>query len=421
MAALIDIKGAYNCVRHDQLIHQMSNLGTPARILNFINFMTFSRNLYFAKDDLNPKTTYVGVPQGGVLLPFLYNVYTSQILSHLNPNTKATIYVDDIFLYTSHKNINNGIQELNSSISKISTWLGELGFNISVPKCGFCIFSRSKINFDTYSIQINNQNVPCSKELKYLGIILDSQLSWKPHIQHITKQALKAINTLKALARVTWGASSESLLMIFKGLVRSYLEWGAIFFMGAAKYLVDKLDRIQYSALRTITGCMSSTPIYFLLVETGEVPLRVRRTYLATRFVIRNSSWSQNPLYAIYAAIKYAISANMHQLVILSDSLVAINQISNRSILNIKDSEIPYKIAELILNSPFVLNIHLIWIPSHTNIQNNRIVDGVARFSASLAVPLKRIASIGDDFSWGKKSVTSIKKTLTIQKSYFIC
>lgn len=156
LAVSLDIKGAYNCVRHDQLIHQIQSLNTPSRILNFVNFMTASRNLYFSANDTDPKKSHVGVPQGAVLSPFLYNVYTNQIMQQLNSNTKATLYFDDIFLYTSNKNINAGIMEWNASIVRISTWLSELGLNISTPKFNFCNFSKSKIDTTMLSIQIND-------------------------------------------------------------------------------------------------------------------------------------------------------------------------------------------------------------------------------------------------------------------------
>lgn len=65
---------------------------------------------------------------------------------------------------------------------------------------------------------------------------------------------------------------------------------------GATQFCHSQLDRVQYACLRCVLGCMSSTPIYFLLSESGVVPLSTRRTYLTERFVARNCSWTDSPL-----------------------------------------------------------------------------------------------------------------------------
>lgn len=263
LALSIDIKGAYNSVRPAILLPKLLNKGTFANILNFINFITSSRNLHFSTQDRNPQATYVGLPQGGVLSPLLYNIYTSSILKHIGPNTKTTIYVDDIFLYTTCHTVQEGLAELQHSIQLLSNWLKSIGLIISIPKCKLCLFTKAQTEYNNISLEVNGVLIPCQQEIEYLGITFDSRLNWRKHIGKIVEKAAKAINTLKALARVSRGASSESLLLVFKGLIRAYLEWGSVLFMEAAQYLLKVLDAQQFKALRIILGCMSSTPLYF--------------------------------------------------------------------------------------------------------------------------------------------------------------
>lgn len=168
--------------------------------------------------------------------------------------------------------------------------------SISAPKCHLCCFTRGIVDFDLVFVSIGGQRVKCENSIKYLGIILDTTLNWKQHIEYITGRALRAINVVKSLACVTWGASLESLLLVLKGLVMAILEWGSQFILGASQTNLAFLDRIQYNVFRFVLGCMSTTPIYFFLTESGEVPLYLRRLYLTERFVARNASWTDSPL-----------------------------------------------------------------------------------------------------------------------------
>ncbi|XP_043467569.1 uncharacterized protein LOC122501872 [Leptopilina heterotoma] len=466
--------------------------------------------------DRNPQTTYVGLPQGGVLSHLLYNVYTTSILNHIGPNTKTTIYVDDIFLYASCHTVQEGLAELQHSIELLSDWLESIGLIISIPKCNFCLFTKAQIDYSDIFLEVNGVLIPCQREIKYL------------------EKTAKAINTLKALARVSRGASSESLLLVFKGLIRAYLKWGSVLFMEAAQYFLKILDTQQFKALRIFLGCMSSTPLYFLLVESGEIPLEMRRILLAKRFIARNFTWSENPLrpklillktridrnnrpkqyiinsgiykvytqierdlntcfpsrrplyfdsewtsinlkinsnitlgydlkgsqqpdinlntfltnnfphavhvytdgssnpqrkkagagfyisqlnirygvpvvesssplttelYAIYISVKYIITENITQAVIITDSLDSINLINKRHYLAHSDSVIPHRIADLITQTQNDTRIDFIWIPAHSSSKGNNIADRIAKDASALPFIQKKIASLNDLFS----------------------
>ena len=80
------------------------------------------------------------------------------------------------------------------------------------------------------------------------------------------------IGVLRALSRVSWGVLPSLLLLVYRGLVRAYLEWRSPLFAGACGTALSISDRAQYKALRVALGCMRSTPIAVLLSESN-VPL----------------------------------------------------------------------------------------------------------------------------------------------------
>lgn len=118
-------------------------------------------------------------------------------------------------------------------------------------------------------------------------------------------------------------------------------------------------------------------------------------------------------LYAIYMAVKYIITENILNAVILTDSQESINRIKFRNTLKHSDSSIPHLITSLINNTNRNLNITLIWIPGHFNIEGNVIADSVAKTSSILPFSLKRVTSLGDFFNQFKKDM----KTYSEQQS----
>ena len=76
--------------------------------------------------------------------------------------------------------------------------------------------------------------------------------------------------------------------MFYTAFTRSLIDYASIFYGSATNTRLTKIDRLQYKALRVITGAFRSTPTQALLAETGEWPLNLRRLYLAKKFLIKN-------------------------------------------------------------------------------------------------------------------------------------
>ena len=181
-------------------------------------------------------------------------------------------------------------------MDSLTPWLAGLGLSISIPKCQLCVVTRARRRAGDVSIRAGDTLISFQPTLKYLGVILDSRLTWVPHIKCIADKAIRTTNILRVIARVSWGANPALLLTVYRNLVRSYPEWGAPFFRCAAVSALGILDRAQFGALRVALGCMRTTPTSVLLSEAGEPPLSLRRSLLSGRFILRNFSWRGSPL-----------------------------------------------------------------------------------------------------------------------------
>lgn len=113
----------------------------------------------------------------------------------------------------------------------------------------------------------------------------------------IADKATRALGRLKIISSATWGTSPDIAVLAYRKLIRSILDLGALLiFADAAASNLKILDRVQSAELRTVLGAMKSTPFFLLLLEADETPLSIRRAFLSNSFLVRNLSWSENPL-----------------------------------------------------------------------------------------------------------------------------
>lgn len=265
----------------------------PRRLFNFISFIVSRRNIIF-QEDQSPRCSGVGVPHGGVLSLLLFNLTLREIHKHLPANIRLLQIADDILIYCRSEDVNEALGSLKVAYENLSNWLISLGLFQAPEKSQLCIFHRKSFDPSDWSIELDGNRIAATGTMLYLGILLDSRLSWSYYI--IVSRPASAVNVMRMLARVSGGTNPETLLLVHKCLVRATLEWGAILFAGAAKYLLKKLDTQQYASLRVILGCMKSIPTPILLAESNDLALRMRREELLYRNAIRIGSWKNNPV-----------------------------------------------------------------------------------------------------------------------------
>ena len=230
-ALFLDINSAYDNVLWDILIDKLVALKLPPTFIKFIYNLTSVREVHFKYDDLDfIRYAYKGLPQGCVLSPSLYSIYVSDIERHTSqsPNMKILQYADDICLYTSQKNQIKAISELETVGNDVAHWFDSIGLSLAPNKSQFCIFSKTRNKLDRLrSLQIRNSTIQTELQVRFLGIIFSSNLKWNEQVNKILASCIKPLSTIKFLRSTWWGFDPKLLLMIYKSLVRSRIEYGS--------------------------------------------------------------------------------------------------------------------------------------------------------------------------------------------------
>ncbi len=115
---------------------------------------------------------------------------------------------------------------------------------------------------------------------------MDTKLNFRIHIQKMVDKCKKAINLMRCLAGVEWGACRQSLKRVCSALIRAAIDYGCMVYSSASKSQLLKVEAIQSQALRICCGAIRSSPVSAVQVEMGEMPLEFRRLKLKMRYWI---------------------------------------------------------------------------------------------------------------------------------------
>ena len=138
--------------------------------------------------------------------------------------------------------------------------------------------------------RLNNVPIPFHRTHKFLGITLDSRLTFKTHIDDIRTRCFTRLNVLRCLSGFKWGADRRTLAILYKGIIRSVLEYNAYLFSTISLTLCKRLETVQSRCLRLITGAFRTTPILALRADTDTPRLSDRRLFLLLRYYFKVKS-----------------------------------------------------------------------------------------------------------------------------------
>ena len=133
-----------------------------------------------------------------------------------------------------------------------------------------------------------------------LGLMFDSKLTWNHHVNHVVDKCKKRLNLLRAISGNKWGASKKSLLLVYRSLIRSVVEYGCIAYDSMGVENKRKLDSIQAQALRIACGAVAGTATAALKVDAGEPPLQLRRLQQQIQYAAKVKCDEHHPASSVF-------------------------------------------------------------------------------------------------------------------------
>ena len=123
-------------------------------------------------------------------------------------------------------------------------------------------------------LRLGNIRIQKSETVKYLGLVFDSKLDWKAHIQQLKSKCNKALNLMRSVSSTEWGADQRTLMMIYRSLVRSKIDYRCKAYNSASNRELVSVESASNEAMRLPSGCFESTPKSSPPVITEEITLQ---------------------------------------------------------------------------------------------------------------------------------------------------
>ncbi|KXZ75572.1 RNA-directed DNA polymerase from mobile element jockey-like Protein [Tribolium castaneum] len=281
LAIFFDLNKAFDTAWRHSILSTFSGWGINGKMLAFIKNFLSNRCFQVSANGCTStvKSLENGTPQGSVLSTTLFNIAINDVTRDIRAPIKTTLYADDLTLFIKGNDIISSKNLMQRAIDSLELWSRTTGFCFSPEKTKCVIFSKRK-KIQPPEITLYHKILSFCDEIKYLGIIFDSKLNWQNHITYLRKECCNRIRLLKMLVHQHWGADTTILLRLYKILIRSKLDYGATAYASAKPHILNKLNPIQNTSIRTALGAYCTTPVESLYALSDIPSLEARRSEL---------------------------------------------------------------------------------------------------------------------------------------------
>ena len=283
---LVDFSRAYDRTWRAGLLYKMSQLGIPRCYTAWFKAFLTDRKACVRLNDTNSGFRILrdGTPQGAVTSPALFNIYINDVTDNFPPGVEASIFADDLAIWSSHRNIQEAERKLQQALDSIAVWAEKWKMTVSLEKTVSTIFSLDPAETRREAnLSLSNQRILHNPTPTFLGVTLDRTLTFNTHVKTVKGPMKARNNVLRAISGTTWGCAASHLRSAYMAFSRACADYAAGAWMpGVSATTLEALEVAQRQACRTITGCVKSTPVGALTREADLVP-----------FEFEGDSWRQ--------------------------------------------------------------------------------------------------------------------------------
>ena len=264
VGVFLDFSKAFDTVDHNILLQKLHKYGIcGVELLWFEDYLS-NRMQYVTYNNHKSSREKIncGVPQGSILGPILFLLYINDLAS-VSEFCFSVLFADDTNMFITGKDMNVLCRQLNEDLRNIQEWLQCNKLSLNVLKTHYMIFTPKNKVIDDIEVKIHDVQIQRVYTTKFLGVQIDSKLTWKMHIEYTCKKLSKCVGILCKARKKLYKSTLISLYYSFAYPYFIYCNhvWGTNYPSCLERiYLIQKklIRIITCSPFRAHTG-----PLYF--------------------------------------------------------------------------------------------------------------------------------------------------------------
>ena len=260
---LLDLSAAFDTIDHQLLLHHLEHrLAITGTALQWLSSYLSNRKQCIRVQDSTsaPKLLEYGVPQGSVLGPLLFTLYTLPLADVISQHhLEHHLYADDTQIYIAFRqsstacDLQTAMNTIEHAIGDIKTWMDSHFLKLNENKTELLVIQRPAPRAPAIqlpSLNISDCAVTSSASVKDLGITFDSTFGLEQHISNLCRGAYLQLHNIWRIRRFIDESSARSLVQAH---IMSRLDYCNSLFYGLPSSKRQKLQRVQNAAAQVVT------------------------------------------------------------------------------------------------------------------------------------------------------------------------
>lgn len=275
LLATLDVRNAFNSVRWSDILRALRRFGIPPYLTRVVkDYLRNRRITYDTKEGRTNRRITAGVAQGSILGPDFWNaVYDGLLRLEMPRNAFLIAYADDIAVVIVERDPELAQMTLNQVMRRVNDWMTQHGLSLALSKTELVLLTGQRIP-TIIPMTVGTERTMTKGKVKYLGVTLDTKLTFWPHIEDVAGKAAVKVSSLSRLMANTYGPRQGKRRLLM-ATTHSILLYGAEVWadaLGVRKYRKRLTDVQRQGALR-VACAYRTVSAEAVLVVAGVIPI----------------------------------------------------------------------------------------------------------------------------------------------------
>jgi len=264
MSVFIDYRKAFDTINHEILLRKLEHYGIRGLALELMKSYLKNRQQAVKNHQMisSSRPILCGVPQGTIMGPLLFLIYINDVTS-LSKLYEAILFADDTTLSFQNQHLLNLTNMVNAELIEFAEWSFSNRLSMNVEKNNYMMFTTRPVPDVPSPIILNGCHLIPADDVIFLGVTIDSNLSFKIHISNVCSKVAKSIGVMHKMKEYL---PRHCLEMLYYSLIYPYILYCVTVWGGTFQIHLNPLILLQERAIRIMNNASfldHTTPLFY--------------------------------------------------------------------------------------------------------------------------------------------------------------